>query len=589
MAEQHRRRAGRPGWALAPIAALALFLVSAGTAMAGGPAGCPPMDTGDPAGPTCSVQAEPVGDDVTIDRFSPNSNVTVEIRDSDGSRLHDPVTVRTDARGVAGFDPSRLRTQVNLAVGQEVIVTDERTSTVKRLVVARVRVTSVDVAAETMSGTAQPAARVVVFYPPAPGEPGRASADVAPDGSWAVHFQGADITSSTELTVVAFDADGDTTRFQPVGCPRSPGAFNCTLDVHIDGDFVFAGMSPNSEVTTQIFAARGGALLLGPVTMPTDDNGFIAGIEPFDSGVDIAPGNFIVARDAETGTVRELELPAVFIDRVDPATDVVEGRAPPGAEVGVAASEGEGLSVTADAAGNWSVNFAAAFGRDITSNTAAAAIIVDEDGDSARATRGAPLLDCLAGPDTVCGTAGPEALRTTGPTGTARAVAAGARTRRVKAGGGNDTVLVAIGARGGTVSVDTGTGDEDKVAVRANARAARSLAVIRGRSRQMTVALPVHAGNLSARITGTNGPDTLRPRGRRRGGGSSGRYRVDGRGGHDVLTTGDGADIISGGTGNDILNGGRGRDTINGGPGRDLCIADPGDRVRSCETVRRRR
>ena len=64
--------------------------------------------------------------------------------------------------------------------------------------------------------------------------------------------------------------------------------------------------------------------------------------------------------------------------------------------------------------------------------------------------------------------------------------------------------------------------------------------------------------------------------------GGPGRDRIDAR---------DGAgDRVDAGPGDDLIRSSdRGRDRIDCGPGRDTVVADPGDRLRGCERVRRYR
>jgi Ca2+-binding RTX toxin-like protein len=76
------------------------------------------------------------------------------------------------------------------------------------------------------------------------------------------------------------------------------------------------------------------------------------------------------------------------------------------------------------------------------------------------------------------------------------------------------------------------------------------------------------------------------------------RYLLYGGRGNDRLDGGGGRDQLIGGRGRDLLSGERGRDHINArdskrdrvkcGPGREFVRADPGDRLRGCEVVRRR-
>lgn len=81
-------------------------------------------------------------------------------------------------------------------------------------------------------------------------------------------------------------------------------------------------------------------------------------------------------------------------------------------------------------------------------------------------------------------------------------------------------------------------------------------------------------------LRGNEAPDCLL------GGGGADRAR--GGGARDRLRGGAGSDRLSGGRGGDRLSGGPGRDRLNGGPGADVCAAARGERVRSCEVVRRR-
>ncbi len=109
------------------------------------------------------------------------------------------------------------------------------------------------------------------------------------------------------------------------------------------------------------------------------------------------------------------------------------------------------------------------------------------------------------------------------------------------------------------------------------------------------------------RLYGGNGRDVLKGgSGKDRLYGGSGKDRLYGQGGHDLVKGGAGKDLISGGRGNDRLYGGPGRDRIYGGrgndriyiagggrdrvdcgAGKDTVYADPSDRVKRCEKVRR--
>ena len=96
---------------------------------------------------------------------------------------------------------------------------------------------------------------------------------------------------------------------------------------------------------------------------------------------------------------------------------------------------------------------------------------------------------------------------------------------------------------------------------------------------------------LAIKVTGTNGPDTLR--------GTAKADRLSGGRGNDRLYGLAGNDLLVGGLGNDRLNGGPGndrlvvrdtaRDTVVCGPGRDTVIGDQRDvAAPDCEVVLRK-
>ena len=101
---------------------------------------------------------------------------------------------------------------------------------------------------------------------------------------------------------------------------------------------------------------------------------------------------------------------------------------------------------------------------------------------------------------------------------------------------------------------------------------------------------PPPAGSCENRVVGTDKRDRLRgtPGGDRILG-RAGRDRLNGRGGDDCLIGGGGRDRHSGGAGDDVIRArGNARDVVACGPGDDRAVVDRRDRVRGCETVKRR-
>jgi hypothetical protein len=140
------------------------------------------------------------------------------------------------------------------------------------------------------------------------------------------------------------------------------------------------GFTPNAEVIFEIYASPGGALLVGPVTRPTDASGehlFITG------SIDLGPGHYIVVTDMTTESAKTLVVEDLHIDLVDTTTDSVIGRATPGKTINVfAGSEemgGEEQQVVADGSGFWMADFAGVF--DIMQEMKSEASIRDADCD----------------------------------------------------------------------------------------------------------------------------------------------------------------------------------------------------------------
>lgn len=549
-------------------------------------AGCP----NDGSRLTCVIGAAVVEDNLQIYGFSPGKTARFEIYDAGGTLRFGPSDRQTDATGfvwVTREDSDNPGHHLDLVGGQRVVVTDVATNVVKTLVISPVTIRVIDDKADKVSGVAAPGERVEVAVDP-PQLPVHAVADAG--GSWTADFGAAaeDVRPGSRVDATVFDADWDSSSSHPVGCPIHYPR-QCSVGASMEGDSIqVIAFSPHSDVVFEVYDKRpdlGGHRVYGPVTKTTDTlppkegqgrlpDGYYFlkfGVEP---GPDLVPGSYIVATDVATSTVKTLELMPLSLDKVDPGTDVVEGSAPAGTEVIVGTgSQRLHVVVRADAAGKWRVDYQApGFGPDDWFHVVAA----DEDSDDTQDDLGAPLGNCKPGPDTICGTSGPDTLRN----GEKKflSVERKPRTLRINAGPGDDTVLAKLRPGIARLTVDVGRGVEEGVVVDPGARRAPSRVVIRGKPQKLTVVLPAHAGNLTVQVSAGPGPDVVRTRRFGGRGRSRGGYRIAGGPGNDKITAGDG---------NDTLIGGPGKDTLSGGPGRDICFKGPGDRLRSCEIVRR--
>jgi Ca2+-binding RTX toxin-like protein len=532
--------------------------------------GCPPV------GRTCSILVDVTGDHINAFGFTPQSPVRLEVYQSVGEPLvHGPETRQTDQQGNASFGGP---IELDLRGGEYIVATDVATSVQKTLELRPLVITSVDAADDTVSGTARPGDDVFVVLQGSNVSPENFSAyhaEVQADGSgaWTVDFgaRGADVPDqlqeSTSITATTTDDDGDSTSANlPPGCPRLGHGWSCLIIGSIESDSIsVVGFTPDSEVSFEVFDRRGGTSIHGPVAETSDrlgNAGIDFGVNP---GPDLVPGTYIQVTDQATGTVKDLELVELFVDRVDTDADVVEGRAPPGTSVQVG-----GLLPTADSSGFWRADFRAV-GVDITLQDFFAAFVHEDDGDSTADVLGAPIPGCQADADTTCGSAGPDTIRED--------------DGEIITGLQDDTVLVTVDESTDEVTIDLGKG-EDAVVVeptRRNFRLLRAVSphiVVREDPGNTIVVLPEHAGRLIIEVFSAGGDDSVRTRDLGGKGSSSGSYRIDGGSGNDELTGGDG---------DDILIGGRGTDVLRGGPGFDKCFVSGKDSTKGCERIETKR
>jgi hypothetical protein len=575
----------------AHLAALLVLAFSASAAAQEPPPGCPPT----PGLGACQIHASATGSYILADRFTPNADVRFEVYDAPGGRvIYGPVTRRTDARGQRNAPG-----EPKLVPGNRVVVTDLATGTVKTLDVDPVTVTRVDLGADTASGTANPGVLVGVHVESRWQPQAEASAVADAQGRWSVDFraQGFDLVAGTNVTATVSDAEGDTTHAS-VGPGCTSGSWGaCAILADPTNDWVGVdAMTPSADVRLEIYASKGGRRIYGPVTLHTKADGTVDFLEvAFTDNIDVAAGVYVVVRDLASRTTKALELTPLSIDRVDPATDVIEGTALTGTTVSIGGAGFKPFDLQAGPGNAWRYDFHA-IGYDVTDVDAFRVSSSDEDGDFTAVHGGSPVPDCIPDATTVCGTAGPEALRTATATAAAAAgllrsdpwpsARAAVRRWKVSAGGSGDTVVATVDRTTRSLDVDTGRGRLDKVVVRARRRASGRV-VVHGASRRLEVVLPAHAWRIAATVFGTQGSDRVSTRRFGGSGRSGGGYRLLGKGGADRLTGGDGADRLDGGSGNDVLAGGPGRDALIGGPGRDTCRAGAGDVISSCEVVRR--
>jgi len=272
----------------------------------------------DDDGDSTMVEKQPPTVDAALDwdgingwGFTPSSIVAVAIRSAPGADppLYENAAMPTDENGAFTLEP--FQHGVDLVPGMEITVT----GSTKVLVLVQITVDAIDVAADTVSGTAPAGKQVDLgFFGPSGEHDTSVLADV--DGNWTanVALDDYDIVGRTEVHASVADEDFDRT---------SNSGFAPSLDASLTSDQVWLHGFGFDTVT--ISDAGGTPLFSGP------PQPFCNCVGPEVHGQDLEPGMQVSATNG-TNTL-ELTLAPVAIDSVDAGSGMVTGTAPPGADV----------------------------------------------------------------------------------------------------------------------------------------------------------------------------------------------------------------------------------------------------------------
>ncbi|TET99438.1 MAG: hypothetical protein E3J30_04570 [Anaerolineales bacterium] len=195
-----------------------------------------------------------------------------------------------------------------------------------------------------------------------------------PDGNWTAYFSGIyDVAPGSGFSIVREDDDGDGTWI------------DWWVPMHIievfDGVKVFDA-TPNSSVTITIYNSQED-LVFGPESRPTDDRGNHYSHYTTLGCHFMLPGDFVVVTDDATSLTKTLLVSELQIENIDADTDIITGRADPGAIFVLHVDDlfgGFEMDVFADDVGNWTADFGSQ-DYDIPPGALAHAWLGDEDGD----------------------------------------------------------------------------------------------------------------------------------------------------------------------------------------------------------------
>ncbi len=294
----------------------------------------------------------------SMNSWTPSLTVSLTIEDSSGVVYTDTQTV--DSTGNFNFN---LWEVFDLRRGHTVTISDGTVT--KTHTVTNLFVDGIDVAADTVSGRADPGTTVDIWE-----HQTDAGLTVTADGSgnWVADFSGmTDLTYASDGGSQQADADGDAT-----GVWWSGPTFTAAPD----DDWV-GSMSRWTPGTTVALTIEDGSGVVYTDTQTVDSTGnFNFNLwEVFD----LQRGHTVTISDGtvtKTHTVTNL-----FVDGIDVAADTVSGRADPGTTVDIWEHQTDaGLTVTADGSGNWVADFSGM--TDLTHASDGNSMQTDDDGDA---------------------------------------------------------------------------------------------------------------------------------------------------------------------------------------------------------------
>ncbi len=229
--------------------------------------------------------------------------------------------------------------------------------TTKILLVGSVAVTSVDPAADTVSGTAVTGTQVNVWvcdnthcanrnpYADGSGNWTANFSELEPNGDGSTF----DLVPGTRGGVNQFDNDGDWTEAD--WRVLNPPVFNPSIQASTVYDYVRTQGWPEGTELTLTISGLGGPYTTNAVSEPISSNFYL-------QGYDIQPGNTLTVSGG--GTTKILLVGSVAVTSVDPAADTVSGTAVTGTQVNVWVCDNThcaNRNPYADGSGNWTANF----------------------------------------------------------------------------------------------------------------------------------------------------------------------------------------------------------------------------------------
>jgi hypothetical protein len=252
---------------------------------------------------------------IQIRDFTPGGDVTYTIYDYEGGHaLFGPVTGPVDSHGDGWISYNLHHT--DLIPGNYITAKNEATGEEVSILIRDLNLDYVDVVNDRAFGTAVPNSTIELHIDETHNQGFSLTAAVDGSGYWEVDLAAAGhpIDEYRRANINLYDAEGDNIVAQP---PRVHGEIRSD-NMGVDN------FSKNSDVTLTMYDSPGGAVLYGPTTLRTDGSGS-AWVNLYQLGIDLVPGNYIVAYDHHLGFTKDLEVEPFTIDGMNTADDIVYG------------------------------------------------------------------------------------------------------------------------------------------------------------------------------------------------------------------------------------------------------------------------
>ena len=328
--------------------------------------------------PTPAVGADVRGGRIMLGDWTPGSTVHVTVDDdnnpANGTLASGDVTM-SDGNWMEIDNLGGSNLQSILQTGQ--YVTASQGATTKTLQIAPLTVGGVDLASDTVTGTADPSAQLQVHvWNNSGGSDWSVNPTASPSGDWSADFTGIHtIVRGDNGGAMFWDSDGDWTEAD-FSVPN-PNVWVVVASNELNVEEWPAGSTVHVVVDADNNPGNG-VLFSSDVDVDSDGNGGMDNNWIAEQG-GLHVGQFVTA--SEGSVTKVLQIGSLSVTAADTYSDTVSGMAAPNAPVEVWTEDKGGANGTANGSGAWSFHIS---DTDIVPGDHGMAAMADVDGDATR-------------------------------------------------------------------------------------------------------------------------------------------------------------------------------------------------------------